>query len=135
MDLLAARGGIAAAREAAVQYLALDPSSSRAKSYAAGLPPLQVESNAYDAFFQLGLSLGQQKSFVDSAIAYRAALDLNPRSADALNNLGWTLGQLGFRQEAIPVLEQALRLNAAFDLARNNLSWVRSQMPSASSAR
>jgi tetratricopeptide (TPR) repeat protein len=135
MDLLAARDGIAAAREAAVQYLALDPSSSRAKSYAAGSPPLQAQSNTYEAFFRLGLTLGQQKSFADSAIAYRAALDLNPQSADAMNNLGWTLGQLGFRQEAIPVLEQALRINPAFDLARNNLSWARSQMSNASSAR
>jgi tetratricopeptide (TPR) repeat protein len=133
MDLLAARGGIATAREAAVQYLALDPSSSRAKSYAVGAPPLQAESNTYDAYFRLGLTLGQQKNFVDSAIAYRVALDLNPRSADAMNNLGWTLGQLGFGREAIPILEQSLRINPAFDLARNNLSWVRSQMSSASS--
>jgi tetratricopeptide (TPR) repeat protein len=127
MDLFAARAGIGAAREAAIQYLALDPSSSRAKSYAAGSPPLKAESSTYDAYFRLGVALGQQKNFVDSAIAYRAALDLNPQSADAMNNLGWTLGRLGFRREAIPILEGALRINPGFDLARNNLSWVRSQ--------
>jgi protein O-mannosyl-transferase len=135
MDLLAARGGLGAAREAAIQYLSLDPSNARAQSYASGSAPLQATSNTYDADFQLGLALGQQKNFVDSALAYRAALERNPQSADAMNNLGWTLGTLGFLQEAIPILENALRINGAFDLARNNLSWVRGQMSRDSRSR
>jgi len=135
LDLIAARDGLGAPRAAAVRYLDLDPSNARARSYAAGSAPLQAPAATYDAFFRMGVDLGQQKQFVDSALAYRTALGFDSQSADALNNLGWTLGQLGFRREAIPVLEQALRINARFDLARNNLAWIRSQEPAGSSSR
>jgi tetratricopeptide (TPR) repeat protein len=135
MDLLAARDGFPAARAAAVRYLDLDPSNARARSYAAGSAPLQAPSATHDAFFRMGVELGQEKNFVESALAYRAALGLDAQSADALNNLGWTLSQLGFRREAIPILEQALRINPRFDLARNNLAWIRSREPEGSSSR
>jgi tetratricopeptide (TPR) repeat protein len=135
MDLLAARDGFGAARAAAARYLDLDPSNARAGSYAAGSPPLQAPSPTYDAYFRMGVDLGQKKQFVESALAYRTALRFDSQSADALNNLGWTLSQLGFRREAIPVLEQALRINSRFDLARNNLAWIRSQEPAGSSPR
>ena len=135
MDLTAARDGFDAARTAAVRYLALDPSNARAGSYAAGSPPLQAPAATHDAYFRMGVDLGQQKQFVESALAYRTALGFDSQSADALNNLGWTLGQLGFRREAIPVLEQALRINARYDLARNNLAWIRSQETAKSGSR
>jgi len=129
MDLLAARGDAGEARHAAAEFLALDPSNERARSYASGKSPIPVEAPSSDAYFRLGLALGQQKNFVDSALAYRAAERLDPRSADALNNLGWTLCQLGFVDEAIPVLERALEIRSDFDLARNNLAWARGRAP------
>lgn len=125
MDLLAARGDTAAARRAGDEYLRLDPSNRRARSYASGVLPVQAGAPSYQAYLQLGLALGQQKNFVESALAYRAALELDPRSADALNNLGWTLNQLGFLQEAIPILEKALDIRPDFPLGRNNLAWTR----------
>jgi tetratricopeptide (TPR) repeat protein len=125
MDLLAARGDAAAARRAGDEYLRLDPSNRRAKSYASGELPVRAEPTSYETSLRLGLDLGQQKNFVESALAYRAALELDPKSADALNNLGWTLNQLGFLQEAIPILEEALAIRPDFPLARNNLAWAR----------
>ena len=64
---------------------------------------------------------------VESALAYRAALAIDPGYADALNNLGWTLGKLGFFAEAVPVLEKTVALRPDFALARNNLAWVKSK--------
>jgi protein O-mannosyl-transferase len=125
MDLLAARGEVAAARRAGAEYLRFDPSNRRARSYASGTLPVGPETPSYEANLLLGLALGQQRNFVESALAYRAALELDPRSADALNNLGWTLNQLGFLQEAIPILEKALEIRPDFPLARNNLAWAR----------
>lgn len=125
MDLLAARGDAPAARRAGAEYLKFDPSNRRARSYASGVPPARPETASYQARLELGLALGQQRNFVESALAYRAALELDPRSADALNNLGWTLNQLGFLQEAIPILEKALEIRPDFQLARNNLAWAR----------
>ncbi|HEX7253020.1 MAG TPA: tetratricopeptide repeat protein [Thermoanaerobaculia bacterium] len=132
MDLLAVRGGFEAARDAAVQYLALDPSSGRAKCYASGTAPVRAEPASYETYFQVGLNLGQQQSFVDSALSYRAALRFDPRSADALNNLGWTLGKLGFPSEAIPFLERAVQIRPDFALARTNLGWARGAVKASS---
>ena len=75
-----------------------------------------------------GIALGQKGDFVASALAYRAALHLQPADADALNNLGWTLGKLGYFAQAVPPLEKALAIRPDFTLARNNLAWVTSQL-------
>jgi tetratricopeptide (TPR) repeat protein len=125
MDLLAARGDVAGARRAGAEYLGFEPSNRRARSYASGVLPVRAEEPSCAAYLGLGLVLGQQKNFVESALAYRGALEVDPRCADALNNLGWTLNQLGFLQEAIPILEKALEIRPDFPLARNNLAWAR----------
>lgn len=87
-------------------------------------PPSGTDATA---LFQSGVGLGARGRFLESALAYRASLGLDPQSADTLNNLGWTLGKLGFFPQAVPFLEEAVRLKPDFALARNNLTWVKSQ--------
>ena len=128
LDLRAAQGDEQVVRRLADEYLALLPENARARAYRAGRSPMGAESADYDSLFQTGVTLGKQRNFVQSALAYRAALRIKPASADALNNHGWTLGNLGFYQEAIPYLEQAVRLRPDFELARNNAAWARSRI-------
>jgi tetratricopeptide (TPR) repeat protein len=126
MDLLAASGDEAGAAALARETLVLAPDNARARIYATGGNPLAVGDA--EARFQSGLRLAALGRPVDSALAYRAALDLDPRSSDKLNNLGWTLGKLGFFRQAVPYLEEAVRLRPDFTLARNNLAWVKSRL-------
>ena len=128
MDLLAARGDTAGAVALAGEYLAIDGTNVRARSYASGVSPVHVAPADYATYFRHGLDLGARGLTVESALAYRGALGLDPESADALNNLGWTLGILGFLEEAVPYVEGAVRLRPDFTLARNNLAWVRSRL-------
>ncbi len=127
MDVLAARGDAKAAAAQAREYLAIAPHNSRVRAHAGGESPMP-EASDYAASFRVGLELGHRERYIDSALAYRAALRFDPQSPDALNNLGWTLGKLGFIDEAIPQLEAALSLCPDFQLARNNLGWVRSRL-------
>jgi tetratricopeptide (TPR) repeat protein len=125
MELEVARGDWAAAAALATARLAIDPADSRAAAYARRSTGLQGD---YELLLRLGMTLGQQRDYVGSAVAYRAALQRQPTSAEALNNLGWTLGQLGFYPEAAAVLEQALVEQPDFELARNNLAWVATKL-------
>jgi tetratricopeptide (TPR) repeat protein len=128
MDLLAASGDPAGAAAIARGGLELDPSDARARAYAAGLIPDVFGADAA-ARRRSGLELGQRGDFVASALAYRAALALDPADADSLNNLGWTLGKIGWFAEGVAPLERALALRPDFTLARNNLAWLRSRIP------
>jgi Tfp pilus assembly protein PilF len=121
MDLEVARGNWDAAARLAAGRLALDPSDARAAAYARRSAGQQGE---HDLLVHQARVLGQQRQFVASALAYRAALEQQPHSAEALNNLGWTLGMLGFYPEAAAALQQALVAQPDFALARNNLAWV-----------
>ena len=127
MDLLAAVGDSRAAALLARESLEADPTNVRARAYMGGGFPPEFGSDAA-ARRRSGISLGQQGDFVASALAYRAALLLEPADADSLNNLGWTLGRLGYFAEAVPILERALAIQPDFTLARNNLAWVKSQI-------
>ena len=127
MDLLAAIGDSSGSMALARLALEADPTSVRARAYMGGGFPPEFGLDAA-ARRRSGISLGQQGDFVASALAYRAALLLEPADADSLNNLGWTLGRLGYFAEAVPPLERALAIQPDFTLARNNLAWVKSQI-------
>ena len=128
LDLRAAQGQDDVVRRLARDYAAAFPDDLRSRVYPAGGIPMPLHPATYDTYFQHGVRLGQKKEYVDSALAYRAALRLNPTSTDALNNLGWTLGAMGFYKEAVPYLEEAVRLKPDYKLARNNLAWVKSRI-------
>ena len=127
MDLLAAVGdaqGVAALAREALDGRAVERPG-------AGLPGGRVSSRLRRGRRVAppgGDRPGAKGDYVASAIAYRAALLLDPADADSLNNLGWTLGKLGFFPQAVPPLEKAIALQPTYTLARNNLAWVRSQL-------
>lgn len=127
MDLLAAIGDSSGAAALARDALAVDPSNTRARAYLdGGFPPdFGVDAAARH---QSGIALGQKGKYIASALAYRAALLLQPSDADSLNNLGWTMGKLGFFGQAVPPLEKAIAIRPDFTLAQGNLAWVRSQI-------
>lgn len=126
-DLLAAAGDAARVAALAREALDADPSNVRAQAYLEGGFPPDFGADAASRR-RSGILLGQQGDFVASALAYRAALALEPADADALNNLGWTMGRLGFFAQAVPPLEKALATRPDHTLARNNLAWVRSRL-------
>ena len=126
MDLRAAIGDDAAAAALARETLEAVPANVHARAYRdGGLPDFGADPAARR---QAGIDLGQRGDYVASALAYRAALSLDPGDADSLNNLGWTMGKLGFFPQAVPLLERALTIRPDFTLARNNLAWVKSQL-------
>ena len=125
-DLLAAAGDSSGAGALARETLAVDPQDARARAFSEGRFPAEAGSSAA-ANRQAGIAFGQSGDYVASAVAYRAALALDPSDADALNNLGWTLGKLGLFPQAVSALERAIALRPDFTLARNNLAWMRSQ--------
>jgi tetratricopeptide (TPR) repeat protein len=127
MDLRAAIGDAPGAARLGREALEADPSNIRARAYLEGGFPSEFGADAA-ARRRSGIMLGQQGDFVASALAYRAALLLDPADADALNNLGWTMGKLGYFAEAVAPLEKALALRPDFTLARNNLAWVRTRL-------
>jgi len=127
MDLRAAAGDSAGAAALARGTLEAEPQDTRARDYAEGRFPREAGSSSA-ANRQAGIAFGQSGDYVASAVAYRAALALDPSDADALNNLGWTLGKLGFFPEAVPPLERAIAMRPDFALARNNLAWIKSQI-------
>jgi tetratricopeptide (TPR) repeat protein len=128
MDLRGAAGDTAGAAVLSREALQVDPANARAKAYSEGRIPPDCGPGAL-ACRQAGIALGQRSDWVASALAYRAALALDPTDADALNNLGWTLGKLGLFSQAIPPLEKALAIRPDLTLARNNLAWVKGRVP------
>jgi tetratricopeptide (TPR) repeat protein len=127
MDLLAAIGDSPGAAVLAREALEAEPANTRARAYLEGSLPSEFGAGMV-ARRQAGIALGQKGDYVASALAYRAALLLEPADADSLNNLGWTLGKLGYYAQAVPTLEKALAIQPGYTLARNNLAWVRSQV-------
>jgi len=99
MDLRAAQGDDRAVRSLAQEFLATWPDNTRARAYLAGRTPVEARGADHDAYFRKGLELGNQESYVESALCYREALCLKGDSADALSNLGWTLSKLGFNRK------------------------------------
>jgi tetratricopeptide (TPR) repeat protein len=128
MDLRAAAGDSSGAAALARETLEADPHNARALAYAEGRFPGEAGSSAA-ANRQLGIALGQSGDDLAAALAYRAALALDPSDADSLNNHGWTLGRLGYFSQAVSPLERAIAIRPDYTLARNNLAWVRSRLP------
>ncbi|HQQ78281.1 MAG TPA: tetratricopeptide repeat protein [Thermoanaerobaculia bacterium] len=125
MDLRAAIGEADGAAALAREALEADPANARARDYlTSGFPSDLGASPA--ACRQTGSALIRRGDFIAAALAYRAALRLDPADADTLNDLGWTMGKLGYFDRAVPLLERALALRGDFELARNNLAWARS---------
>ena len=92
MDLRAAMGDAPRAAALAREALEADPSNARARAYLqAG--SLRARCRRRVAQPLGNCSSGSKQDFVASALAYRAALLLDPADADALNNLGWTIGK------------------------------------------
>ncbi len=127
-DLRAASGDAAGAAELARVVAGAEPGNVRARALADGRSPVQLGTADRVAYLNHGLKLAQSEDYVESALAYRAALAIDPGYVDALNNLGWTLAKLGFFAEAVPILEKTVALRPDFTVARNNLAWVRSQL-------
>jgi tetratricopeptide (TPR) repeat protein len=126
MDLRAAIGDAPGAASLARDALEAEPANARAGAYLEnGFPDFGSSALARR---QSGIALGQQGDYVASALAYRAALLLEPADTDALNNLGWTMGKLGYFSQAVSPLEKALALRPDYALARNNLAWVRTRL-------
>jgi protein O-mannosyl-transferase len=127
MDLLAATGDSSGATGLAREALEVEPANKRAQAYRDdGFPP-EFGADA-TARRQTGIALGEKGDYIASALAYRAALLLEPADADSLNNLGWTMGKLGFFPQGIPPLEKAIAIRPDYTLARNNLAWVKSHL-------
>jgi tetratricopeptide (TPR) repeat protein len=126
-DIRAAVGNSPGATALAREALQADPSNARARAYVEGGCPADFGADAL-ARRRSGIALGQKGDYVASAVAYRAALQLDPADADALNNLGWTIGKLGYFGQAVAPLERAIAIRPDFTLARNNLAWVRTQI-------
>ncbi len=127
-NLLAAKGDAAGAAALARPVAAAEPGNARARALVEGRSPVQLATTDRAAYLDHGVALGQKGNDVESALAYRAAIAIDPDYADALNNLGFELGKLGFFAEAVPFLEKAVALRPDFALARNNLAWARSRL-------
>jgi protein O-mannosyl-transferase len=128
MALHTVAGDTAAARALAGETLQLVSGDAVARAYAAGRSPIVPAGPGAQGFFDRGLEFTRAERHVDAAVAYRHAVQLDPRHADALNNLGWTLGKLGFYDVAVPFLERAIAVRPGYTLARNNLAWVRAEV-------
>ncbi|MHB1047050.1 MAG: tetratricopeptide repeat protein [Thermoanaerobaculia bacterium] len=135
VPLLAARGEKEAVVREARELLARAPDDAWAAAWAAGRPPFSPASEGARSWFELGLARGSARRYAESAVAYRAALEVAPDSSDTLNNLGWTLGELGFHDEGAAALRRALALRPGWDRALANLALVEARSAASSAAR
>lgn len=110
-------GQVDAARQAAAEALAIDPTDGNIQ---ASLLAQGTQSAAY--WVNLSLTQYNQRLYKDSIDSARRALELNPKMAEAWNNIG--SGEAGLLQwdEAIQAEQEALRLNPQLQIARNNLA-------------
>ena len=76
--------------------------------------------DSFDAWFNLGITLGDLKRFGEALLANERALQLDSKEVDAWNNLGNSLGNLGRDSEGLAAFEQALALNPNEAMAWNN---------------
>ncbi len=90
-----------------------------------------------EGFYNLGITLHDQRRFDDAVTAYQRAIALYPDYALAHFNLGNSLREQGKFDEALPAFEQAARLNPAHAEALNNAGivlWAMNQFGAAVSA-
>ncbi|MCL5096826.1 MAG: tetratricopeptide repeat protein [Candidatus Omnitrophica bacterium] len=77
----------------------------------------------------LGYCLAKLGKRAEAIVAYRRAVELEPRSHLWLNDLGFSLTEAGQYNEALPILEQAAALAPPdYELAKNNLALLRGIM-------
>ena len=69
-----------------------------------------LQSDNWRAYYSLGNSLREIKSFEKAAEAYEAALELNPGHYYASYNLGYSLQLMGKLEEAINRYELTLEM-------------------------
>ena len=89
---------------------------------------VQVTSNNYLAYNNLGYFLSGQGRLDLAEENYRKSLAINPTYSDALNNLGFALAGQGKPAEAIPLYEAALRTSPRQPEIHNNLGNALSEM-------
>ena len=82
---------------------------------------LEVTSNNYVAYNNLGNALAARGKMFEAIGYYSEALRINPDFKEAHNNLGIAFAMLGRIDEAIGHSLEALRINPDFEEAHNNL--------------
>jgi len=77
-----------------------------------------------DAYFNLGMSLREQKKFKEATESFRTAIHHKPDFADAHNALAYVLAVQGQKSAAEHHFRQAIALNPRFADAHNNLGNI-----------
>jgi protein O-mannosyl-transferase len=89
---------------------------------------IDVTSNNYLAYNNLGFDLWKKGKFQEAKENYRKSLAINPQYPDALNNMGFALAGEKQYAEAIPYYEAALRVAPKQPEVRNNLGNALSEL-------
>jgi tetratricopeptide (TPR) repeat protein len=89
---------------------------------------IEVTSNNYLAYNNLGFDLGKKGKFQEAKENYGRSLAINPQYPDALNNMGFALAGEKKYDEAIPFYETALRVSPKQPEIRNNLGNALSEL-------
>jgi tetratricopeptide (TPR) repeat protein len=85
---------------------------------------IEVTTNNFLAYNNLGNFLSDRKESEKAMLYYRSALQINPKYDKAYNNLGCALAELGHYQEATNQYIKALSVNPGFIEAHNNLGMA-----------
>ena len=83
--------------------------------------PLLAQESSARAAFREGAAAQQAADFEGAAVAYRRAIEVDPRFAEAHANLGAVLARLGQYKDAVSSFERALAINPRLTAARLNL--------------
>lgn len=89
---------------------------------------VQVTSNNYLAYNNLGFYQSGKGQIVEAMENYRRSLEINPAYEDALNNMGYALTGLKRPAEAVPYYESALRVRPNHVEVHNNLGNALSEL-------
>ena len=72
---------------------------------------IKIDPNNAEAYYNLGIALGQQRKLEEAVANFQQAIKLNPNNAGAYYNLGIALGQQRKLEEAVANFQQAIKLN------------------------
>ena len=72
----------------------------------------------------VGMLFTDNRRWDEAIVAFRKAIELDPKFALAYSNLGWALGEKKRYDEAIPILHKAIELDSKLAEAHNNLGWA-----------
>jgi tetratricopeptide (TPR) repeat protein len=90
--------------------------------------------NAWVAYYNLGVTLGEAGRLPEAMAQYERALQIRPDYAKAHNNLGLAFGKAGKTQAEVEQYEEALRIKPDFAEVHYNLGIVSEQMGSLTDA-